>query len=161
MGKIYVIADLHLGHINIATRWRGFQDEFYMNEHIVKCWNEVVNKRDTVWILGDITMENSRDYYVLDRLNGIKKVVLGNHDKPSNIKELLTYVNCVSGGFQHKNAWLTHIPVHPSEIENIRSIDVNIHGHVHENSIDDSRYINVSAENVNYKPQLLSKLLEL
>ena len=157
MGLVYVISDLHLGHKNMATRWRNFNDEYEQDAHIVKQWNEVVNKKDVVWILGDLTMESSKHYYVLDQLKGIKKVILGNHEKPSHIQELLKYVNCVRGTMKYKGAWFSHIPMHPVELHD----KVNIHGHVHQHSLKDKRYINVSAEVVNYRPQLIDKLLGL
>jgi calcineurin-like phosphoesterase family protein len=36
---------------------------------------------------------------------------------------------------------------------------MNIHGHVHENTLDDKRYINVSAEVIDYRPKTLRELL--
>ena len=63
---------------------RGFQDEFYHDEHIIDQWNRVVNKRDTVYLLGDVTMEKQTNYDILDRLEGRINVVLGNHDETTN-----------------------------------------------------------------------------
>jgi len=141
---------------------RGFTDEYQMNEHIVKQWNLIVGKRDVTYILGDITMEKASEYYWLDQLNGIKKVILGNHDKPQHVPELLKYVNNVASMKYLKdkefgNIILTHAPIHPCELE--YRYNINIHGHVHTNSLTDDRYINVCAEMIDYKPKLLSELL--
>ena len=68
MCKVRFIADLHLGHVNMAKH-RGFQDEFYHDEHIVDQWNSVVDKRDLTYILGDVTMESPKNYPILDRLS--------------------------------------------------------------------------------------------
>ena len=152
MSKVFIISDLHLSHTNMALK-RGFPSVEEHDSFIIASWNYVVSKRDVVWILGDITMEKSSPYHLLNRLNGIKKVVLGNHDMPQHIPELLKYVNTVCGMFKYKNLILTHCPIHESEIGRFSK---NIHGHVHENSLEDGRYINVSCENVNYIPQLLS-----
>ena len=62
MANIYVFSDPHFHHRNMAIR-RGFKDEIEMNEYIIKMYNSVINKKDTCYILGDITMEKSRDYY--------------------------------------------------------------------------------------------------
>jgi calcineurin-like phosphoesterase family protein len=132
---------------------RGFTTIEDHDQFIIDSWNSVVNKRDTVYLLGDITMEKSHSYPLLNKLLGIKKVILGNHDKPSHIPELLKYVNSVCGAYKLKSYILTHIPIHPNEFH--RFIH-NIHGHVHENSIQDSRYVNVSCEAVNYKPYLIT-----
>lgn len=152
MGQLYVLSDPHFGHHNMAIK-RGFANAEEHDEFIVSQWNKTVTKRDTVWILGDITMEKG-NYEILDRLNGIKKVVLGNHDKPQHVGKLLEHVNCVCGMFKYHNFIFTHCPIHPSELHRFAK---NIHGHVHENSLQDDRYINVSCEIVDYTPQLLSK----
>jgi calcineurin-like phosphoesterase family protein len=156
--KVYVISDPHLGHENMAVH-RGFKDAKEQDDLIVSNWNEVVKKGDTVYVLGDITMEKA-NYEILNSLKGYKKVVLGNHDSPSHARKMLDYVNCVSGMINYKKiAILTHCPIHPSELE--YRFKINIHGHVHENTIDDNRYINVSCENINYTPILLDELIGL
>ena len=162
MSQVRFCSDPHFGHKNMAVR-RGFKDEFEMGDHIVKQWNSVVNKKDVTYILGDITMEKSFNYYWLDQLNGIKKVILGNHDKPQHVPELLNYVNKVAGMIDFKDKtfgkiMLTHAPVHPNELD--YRFSFNIHGHVHENSINDKRYINVCMEAINYTPKLLSELIK-
>ena len=153
----FFISDLHLGHENMAIR-RGFSCADEMNDHIIKCWNSVITKRDLVYILGDVTMEKVRDYPILLQLRGAKTVVLGNHDEPQHARELLKYVNKVAGMIDYKgNSILTHCPIHPSQLDYRYSY--NIHGHVHENSLDDPRYINVSCEVVDYTPVEYLKLI--
>lgn len=171
MSLLRIISDPHFHHRNMAIK-RGFKDEIEMNEHIISQWNKVVKKRDITWILGDITMEKN-DYEILNRLNGIKKIILGNHDLPQHVPSLLKYVNSVCsmyklGSKEFKgNIILTHCPIHTCEIDRFK---VNIHGHVHENSVLkhpslsdylgelDNRYINVSAEVIDYTPKLLTEL---
>lgn len=153
----YIFSDPHFHHKNMAIK-RGFSCEEEMNEHIVKTWNETISKKDAVYLLGDITMEK-KNYEIVSRLKGIINVVLGNHDERQHVRELLKYVNTVSGMIDYKNkVILTHCPVHPSQLEFRYSH--NIHGHVHENSLDDKRYINVCAEVIDYKPQLITNLLD-
>lgn len=158
MSKVYIISDLHFGHKNLAVH-RGFKDADEQDQHIIDCWNSVITKKDTVWILGDIGMEKTSHYHLLDELTGVKKVVLGNHDKPQHVIELLKYVNFVCGMFQYKRGVVfTHCPIHPDEMMRFR---LNIHGHMHNKSIiGDPRYINVSAEVIDYTPVLLSDLIE-
>lgn len=153
----YVFSDPHFHHKNMAIK-RGFSCEEEMNEHIVKTWNNTVSKKDAVYLLGDITMEK-KNYEIVSRLQGIINVVLGNHDERQHVRELLKYVNSVSGMIDYKNkVILTHCPIHSSQLEFRYSH--NIHGHVHENTLDDKRYINVCAEVVDYKPQLITDLLD-
>jgi calcineurin-like phosphoesterase family protein len=144
---------------------RGFLNEFEQTERIVEAWNSVVNKRDVTYILGDVTMERKKDYYILDQLNGIKHVILGNHDRRQDVREMLTYVDSVSGMIRYKkDIFLTHCPVHPRELD--YRIDHNIHGHIHEhlvmlNGRPDKRYINVCCEQpkIDYTPKLLNELI--
>lgn len=153
--NVFFISDLHLGHKWMAQH-RGFQDEFYQDEHIIEQWNKVVGKRDIVYILGDITMNTSKHYHQLDLLKGKKRVVLGNHDNIKDVNELLKYVEYVGGAVEYKGCMLTHIPIHDSEIDMCRR---NIHGHIHENTINHPKYINVSAEVINYTPKRLDELI--
>lgn len=160
-GKIRFISDPHFGHKNMAIK-RGFNDEFEMNEFIIENWNNTVRKGDTTWILGDITMEKN-DYEILNRLKGFKRVILGNHDMGRHSKHLANYVNSIHGMVKLRNKvygdiWLTHCPVHPKELD--YRVGLNIHGHVHENSLDDKRYINVSMEAQDYIPKTLEELLK-
>lgn len=157
MSKLFVISDPHIGHHNIAVK-RGFNNAEEQDAYLKKQWNARITKRDVVWILGDITMEKSKYYPFLDELNGIKKVVLGNHDMPQHVPELLKYVNKVCGLFQYKGAILSHCPIHETEIDRFT---FNIHGHVHEKSLKDPRYRNVSCDVVDFTPQLLGNLLYL
>lgn len=156
MSNVRFISDLHFHHENMALK-RGFSCADEMNEHIVNQWNKVVNKKDTTYILGDITMKKA-NYEILNRLNGIKHVVLGNHDEGQHTKILQQYVNKIAGMVNYKKEFiLTHCPIHPCELE--YRFNINIHGHVHENTLPDKRYINVSAEVIDYKPKTLKELI--
>lgn len=156
--KVRFISDLHFGHENLATNLRGFSSSIEHDEYIIDRWNSTVcNKKDITYILGDITMANSRFYYLLNRLNGIKHVILGNHDRRQDVPKLLEYVDTVSGMVNYKKEFiLTHCPIHPSELE--FRYKYNIHGHVHANTLKDSRYINVCCEAVEYKPKTIEEL---
>jgi len=156
MSRIFVISDLHLGHNNLAKH-RGFEDAESQDEYIVAQWNSVITKRDTVWVLGDITMEHHKHYPKLNLLNGIKNIVGGNHDSPKHTKRMMEYINKYCGCFNYKGLILTHIPIHDSCLEG--RFKKNIHGHIHEFNIHDDRYVNVSAEKLDYKPTLISKFL--
>jgi calcineurin-like phosphoesterase family protein len=164
MATVRFIADLHLSHLNMALH-RGFSTVEEHDEHIIAKWNSVVSKRDVTYILGDVTMEKSAPYPLLDRLNGMKHVVMGNHDRRQDVKKLLEYVESVAGMIQYKGVMLTHCPIHPMELD--YRFNKNIHGHIHEKQVmkmldgweePDSRYICVSCERVGYTPKTLEEL---
>lgn len=163
MQQIRFIGCLHLGHENMAKR-RGFSSAEEHDEYLIEQWNSVVRKHDTVWILGDVTMEKAHPYPLLNRLRGIKKVVLGNHDRPGHVPELLKYVNSVSGLVRHNGFWLTHCPVHPFEMS-YGKIRGNIHAHIHGavltpfEDYPDAKYYNVDAHRIGYKPKTIDELI--
>lgn len=173
MSNVRFIGCLHLGHRWMANH-RNFQDTIYHDETIINQWNRVVNKKDLTYILGDITMETDEYYYQLDRMNGRKIVVLGNHDLHQHSRKLLEYVESVAGHIDYKGFALTHCPIHPNEISFYRG---NIHAHIHENKLNElqvmskygdpgceiedtlHKYYNVDAMLVNYKPKTIDELL--
>jgi calcineurin-like phosphoesterase family protein len=136
MSIVRFIADLHLSHTNMALK-RGFSTVEEHDEYIIEKWNSVVHKRDVTYILGDVTMEKSSPYELLNRLNGVKHVVLGNHDRRQDIKKLLEYVDSVAGMVQYKGIMLTHCPIHPMELD--YRFNKNIHGHIHDKHSYESR----------------------
>lgn len=150
MSNVYVISDLHLGHVNVS-KWRGFDNVDDMNNTIINNWNNTINKKDLVYVLGDIAM-NKLYYKLLSCLKGDKIIVLGNHDDRKSVNDLLQYVRAVAGAIKYNGAWLTHFPIHESELRGL----VNIHGHTHSVNVNNNRYFNVSCENINYTPILLN-----
>jgi calcineurin-like phosphoesterase family protein len=76
-------SDLHFGHRNVINYCdRPWKDKDEMNEGLVKLWNEQVNPQDEVWVLGDFSLSPKMVLQFVNRLNGKKKIVLGNHDAP-------------------------------------------------------------------------------
>jgi calcineurin-like phosphoesterase family protein len=151
--QIYVISDLHLGHEAMATM-RGFENSEHHDKYLIQEWNKAVRKNDTVWILGDISYEKASQYYKLGKLNGVKKIVLGNHEKPNHIGHLLDYSNQITGMHVLRDYFFTHCPIHPSELGDKK----NVHGHIHGKIIKDDRYINVCPEIIGYAPILIQNL---
>jgi hypothetical protein len=48
----------------------------------------------------------------------------------------------IHGVLKYKEFWMTHIPMHENELFG----KCNLHGHVHNNTIDDKRYVNLCPE---------------
>jgi len=155
-GIVRFISDLHFSHTNLIIGMRGFASIEEHDEYIISQWNKVVGKKDVTYILGDLTMEKKSPYSLLDRLNGLKHVILGNHDRLQDVPELLKHVHSVSGCINYKGLMLTHIPIIESEI--MGHFYRNIHGHIHKDKIQNDRYVNVSCEAVGYTPKTLLEL---
>jgi len=79
---IYYTADQHFGHLNIIRFCdRPFVTVAEMDEALIKNWNNIVSERDIVYILGDLVFRSDKHAsYYIDRLKGVKHLILGNHD---------------------------------------------------------------------------------
>lgn len=79
-------SDPHFGHASIIGFCnRPYADVWEMNEDLVGRYNVHVKKTDTVLWLGDAFFGKSDEATAfLDRLNGKKAIVLGNHDRKAN-----------------------------------------------------------------------------
>lgn len=83
MSKIYYISDLHYSHSNVIKfDNRRFKDVEEMNNVLIENWNSVVEKGDIVYILGDFCWSAKDEEWIdiLNKLNGSKHLILGNHD---------------------------------------------------------------------------------
>jgi len=82
-------SDLHLNHSNIIKFCnRPFISVEEMNKTIIDNWNSVINKNDTVFLLGDVVFGGYDIWnYFMERLNGLKILIAGNHDKSITINK--------------------------------------------------------------------------
>lgn len=80
--KVWFTSDTHFAHTNILRFCdRPFANTDEMDEYIIRKWNELVKPDDTVFHLGDVAWGGSGVWVrVLDRLNGHKVLIIGNHD---------------------------------------------------------------------------------
>lgn len=164
MSAVYVISDTHFGHRNILK----YRPEFStIEEHDQTIMEGIrsLNKRDSLWILGDcfFTWDSLRFLgemcSIVDNVNWI----FGNHDTDRAERQqvlrhaLMSFpLSKVGSMFKYgKHFWLTHYPIHPAELRGRR----NIHGHVHRETIKDTRYINVCCEALDYKPVNIQTLV--
>ena len=116
--KLY-IADLHFFHDGLCRRMdnRPFKDHYEMNEELVRIWNENVNEKDEIYILGDFSIaKGSSTNDILKRLAGKKYLIIGNHDRylddkdfdPSLFEWIKPYAEIGDNG---RKVVLSHYPV--------------------------------------------------
>jgi len=175
MSNTFFISDTHFGHDKCCTVFkredgtplRPFANAEEMDEAMVDRWNSVVKKNDKVYHLGDVVI-NKKSLPIMSRLNGEKRLIMGNHDIFGS-KEYLKYFYEVSAYRVFVDQFiLTHMPLHPDCVSD--RFKVNVHGHLHANRItierevympggcymtmydNDPRYFNVSVEQINYTP---------
>lgn len=169
MPNIFFASDHHFGHANIlnfkkddGTPLRDFKDIDHMNETIIQRHNETVRPNDKVYFLGDVVMSRKNSALkILERLNGEKILIKGNHDQ-CDAKAYLEYFKDIRGSHQFEGLIMTHIPIHP---ESLARWGLNVHGHLHSNivrmplsQIPDRRYFNVSMERIGYYPISLEEI---
>lgn len=80
--KLYFTSDWHIGHKNVIDfDNRPFNDLYEMHESLIKNFNKYVPKYGITYFLGDMGLcSNGLLKSVIDRLNGMKVLVRGNHD---------------------------------------------------------------------------------
>lgn len=163
MCKNYFIGDLHLGHKDSLLRWRtDFKTIEEHNATVIDGVMSVAKKRNTLFLLGDCFLSmQAADIYLPIIRNGFGKLVFipGNHDTDNTkrqavFRKVIEVMDEVHALKKYKEFWLSHAPIHPEELRG-RS---NIHGHVHSNSLEDTRYINTSCEAINYIPIELEEI---
>lgn len=155
MSNVFFIADLHLGHGNIInfkqddgiTPERPFSTLEEMEETLISNWNSVVTPADKVYCLGDVAIKR-KSLSLLNRFNGTKSLIRGNHDI-FKIEEYLMYFKNVHTQIEKAGFICTHIPIHP---ESVKRYGVNVHGHLHRHSLNDPKYFCVSADRINFTP---------
>jgi len=158
MSKLYVIGDMHLGHRNIL-KYRPFSSIKEHDATLIDNYNNIVTKRDTVLFLGDIvfTYEHLK---TIKELVGRKVLIQGNHDLDvgdNDKRRLWEAFDDVKALYSKANIWYSHAPIHPDELRG----KFNIHGHCHNHIIDDPRYFNASAEQINYTPKHVEEIKEI
>lgn len=168
MPNTFIVSDTHFSHRGIVkfiradgvTKERPWDNIEEMDEALIENWNSVVRPTDTVIHLGDVVINRSA-LSILGKLNGVKKLVKGNHDV-FRLEEYTPYFKDILGSKSYDDFILTHIPVHEASIERWKG---NIHGHLHSNRVmqtvnlgwglkvhPDPRYLCVSMEHINYTP---------
>ncbi|MCK9369156.1 hypothetical protein M0R04_04315 [Candidatus Dojkabacteria bacterium] len=169
MSNVFLISDTHFNHTNI-TSWiselngkpvRPWDSVEEMDEAMVDNWNNMVKVEDKVYHLGDVSM-NRNGIKIMDRLNGTKVLIKGNHDIHP-LKCYLPYFKDIRGSHKLDKLILTHFPLHRYGSERFLG---NVHGHLHEWSIldsygdDDPWYFSVCVEHINFTPIAFDDILK-
>jgi calcineurin-like phosphoesterase family protein len=166
MRKIFVVSDTHFNHANILTftddagaYFRGqFKDASHMNEHMIECWNSVVGPQDIVYHLGDVYFGSPAPIgAMLRRLQGRKRLILGNHDN-GKCKVLQEHFQKITSSrqFREYEMILTHRPT----IIPGGKWTINVHGHIHQNLSPTPKHVNVSVEAIDYTPRDIEEIYE-
>ena len=157
---VWFTSDLHFGHERLINGLRK-QTVEENAQLIIKNWNDVVHKKDIVYLLGDVVMEEPKLVYpYLKQLKGQIYYIGGNHDDRKVCETIAAMGIPIMGCVEYKGYICTHIPIIQSEVKFFKG---NIHGHIHlattqnpdiiNNPFDPiNKYYNVNTEFHNYTP---------
>ena len=167
MPAVFLVSDTHFGHAGVCrflrddgTKLRPWDSPEEMDEHMVKVWNETVRPNDKVYHLGDVVI-NRKSLSILNRLNGDKVLIKGNHDI-FKLEDYTPHFRDIRGYHVMNGMILSHIPVHS---ESKGRFKCNIHGHLHANRVMldnkiDPWYYCVCVEHTDYSPILFEVVIK-
>lgn len=176
--KKYYISDTHFGHANIIKlNNRPFSDVEEMDNIMIRNWNETVTDEDIVYILGDFCFTKKGlmpDRYI-NRLNGKKVFILGNHDqiigKDKNypgIESVYNYLEIQDTTRKSRyRVILFHYPI--AEWNGYFRGSIHLYGHIHNNMKNDAYKVmqsikgayNVGADILGFRPRTLEEVIYL
>ena len=150
---ILYISDCHFYHDNLCRNLdhRGFIDFEEMNAFMIRQWNDNVNPKDDVYILGDFCFGNGEAAArIIKQLKGRLHLIIGNHDRFLHdrhfnrglFKSIEVYSEISDKG---RTVILSHYPVFCYKGQYRRNVDGSpatymLYGHVH--NTQDERLVN-------------------
>ncbi len=177
MSKIFFTSDLHFGHANIIKYDnRPFNSASHMDEEIIRRWNKTVSQEDTVFILGDISWyDDKKTIQIVNRLNGHKHLILGNHDKKiGGAKKCFESIKDYAElRYEGHTFIMSHYPIHFYNHQYKGAI--MLYGHVHNNKDENKvqllkgtlnkqdipcKMVNVGIMMWDYRPVCIDKIIE-
>lgn len=171
MSRTWVYSDPHFYHGNICkftkedgSKLRPWDDANEMTEDMIRWYNELVDDKDRVYILGDVAFSSANIRTTVSRMKGRKVLVPGNHEPPK-MRKYFDLFDDVRGYVVKKGFIMSHIPIH---VGSLSRWQLNIHGHTHANVVmsdsllpfADSRYYCACVERTNFRPILLDDILK-
>ena len=157
MSNVFLTSDTHFGHLGVCkflrkdgvTKLRPWDNVEEMDEELIRRWNDTIRPDDKVYHLGDVAI-NRRGLKVLDRLNGDKVLIKGNHDI-FKLSEYTQYFRDVRAYHVMNGIILSHIPVSK---DSLYRFGCNIHGHTHADNVRKIRGVKVATGELLYSDQI-------
>ena len=163
---IFFTSDNHYQHANMVKyESRPFKNVNDMDTQMIDKWNKKVSKNDSVYILGDFAFGDSESVSkLLDKLNGNKFLIKGNHDYYLKDREIHKKFGWVKDYYMLKynglKIVLFHYPIAVFDCQHYESI--HLHGHIHSRILEPKikNAYNVGVDVNNYEPVSLEEILE-
>ncbi|MBV9522447.1 MAG: metallophosphoesterase family protein [Alphaproteobacteria bacterium] len=160
--RLWFTSDTHFGHAGALHLYkRPFASVGEMDEALIARWNAAVAPDDAVWHLGDFAIRQSADRTaaLLDRLNGVKHLVIGNNDPPGTHEQpgwasVQHYAELV---IAERRLVLCHFPFR--SWRDMARGAVNLHGHSHGRMKPMTRQYDVGVDVRDFAPAMLEDIL--
>lgn len=166
-------ADQHYFHDNISLyAGRPWKNLKQMNSALISLHNEIVAPTDEVFIVGDLTMLSAEqakrvEKQIIANLNGIKHLILGNHDSWRPFLYVESGFTSVHTAFWFKYHGYKFVIAHDPSVYTIFERDKQtfmLCGHIHKlfkHLLPEKRIINVGVDVWDYKPVRFTQILDL
>lgn len=93
----YFTSDWHYGHRNVINYCnRPYADVDIMTKAMTKIWNDTVKPEDTVYFLGDFSLNPKWSKIIVPHLNGHKILIPGNHDAAFKFPPKVNTPQCIA-----------------------------------------------------------------
>jgi calcineurin-like phosphoesterase family protein len=156
----WLVADWHFGERRLDLLCRPFDSTEDHDETLIFNHNRWVAPDDVVLCVGDVTNKEAPDsLHLVERLNGKKILIRGNHDEAHSDSELAKYfIHIIGNGdglkfeYQSLSLYATHYPTQGL------SDRFNVVGHVHGTWRCQLNMLNVGVDNFGYSPCHISRI---
>lgn len=168
----FFTADWHLFHRNIIRYCnRPYRNVKEMHQNLIDNHNQIVEEEDEVWFLGDLCFMSpeyvGRIKKEVDKFNGIKHIVLGNHDNWKTRAYLnagfLTVHSAMWFNRDNYTFYMMHDPAEYTVIQNDPKA-IMLCGHIHQlfkHLLPEKKIINVGVDAWNMKPVSYESIFKL
>ena len=150
MSRVYFSSDFHLGHKNIVEKYRPEFSSIEEHDSVIFDLLYSLSKNDVLYLLGDILFHCDQFEWYLERFRKVRariKYLPGNHDSLRMLDRIDIFERILPLS-NYRSFWLSHMPIHPSQMHGRK---MNIHGHLHKQTLPDPMYFNVNLDVNGYR----------
>ena len=156
----FLVADWHLGEDRFELMGRPFSTQMEMIDTLVENHNKLVKPDDDVIVVGDVCYQKTPQFlHYVDRFNGKKTLIRGNHDKVFTDEQLEPYFKCIVAEGDGIKVEYENIPLYithyPTETVGDR---FNLVGHIHSAWKYQLNMFNVGVDVNHFKPVNVNKI---
>ncbi|MHB1527007.1 MAG: metallophosphoesterase family protein [Candidatus Dormibacteria bacterium] len=155
LDRLWLISDTHWGHRRLREVLAPGIRPAHVDALMVQRWWETVALDDPVLHSGGVFMGDIEAADVPDRFPTLP----GNHDGSDKLASLaaIGWLMVEPFAFEHEG-WTVRFSQQP--LEDLADGELNVHGHIHQNSPPTARHFNASVERIDYRPVLLKHVLD-